>query len=123
AGQVAETLRGRRIEVLNLAGETTLREFIDLAAACRLFLTNDSGAMHVASALAVPTVAIFGATDDTATGPTGPLTRVIRRDAECSPCLLRECPIDHRCMTGVTADQVATAAFALWEESATVEHT
>src|ERR1039457_6365029 len=74
----------------NFAGQTTLREFIDLAAACRLFLTNDSGAMHVASALGVPTVAIFGATYDTTTGPTGPLARVVRAHAECSPCLLRE---------------------------------
>ena len=94
-------------------GETTLREFIDLAAACRLFLTNDSGAMHVASALGVPTVAIFGATDDTTTGPTGPLARVVREHAECSPCLLRECPIDHRCMTRVTSDTVYSAASLL----------
>jgi heptosyltransferase-2 len=99
---------GRRVR--NLAGETTLREFLDLAAACRLFLTNDSGAMHVASALAVPTVTIFGATDDTTTGPTGPLARIVREHAECSPCLLRECPIDHRCMTRVTSAQVAQVA-------------
>jgi len=95
-----------------------LREFIDLAAACRLFLTNDSGAMHVASALGVPTVAVFGATDQTTTGPTGPLARVVSAPTKCSPCLLRECPIDHRCMTRVTADQVAAAALELWEESA-----
>jgi heptosyltransferase-2 len=102
----------------NFAGQTTLREFIDLAAACRLFLTNDSGAMHVASALGVPTVAIFGATDDTTTGPTGALARVVRAHAECSPCLLRECPIDHRCMTAVTTGMAAAAALQLWEESA-----
>ena len=102
----------------NLAGKTTLEEFIELAAACRLFLTNDSGAMHVASALAVPTVAVFGATDDTTTGPAGPLARVVREHAECSPCLLRECPIDHRCMTRISTDRVAAAAFALLEESA-----
>ena len=102
----------------NLAGETTLREFIELAAACRLFLTNDSGAMHVASALGVPTVAVFGATDDTTTGPTGPLARIVRAHAECSPCLLRECPIDHRCMTRMTAAQVTAVASQLWEESA-----
>ena len=100
----------------NLAGETSLREFIELASVCRLFLTNDSGAMHVASALGVPTVAVFGATDDTTTGPTGPTARVVRAHAECSPCLLRECPIDHRCMVRVTADQVAAAAIQLWEE-------
>jgi heptosyltransferase-2 len=116
--RVIAELRGSGMETRNLAGETTLREFIDLTSACRLFLTNDSGAMHVASALAVPTVAIFGATDDTTTGPTGPLTRIVREHAECSPCLLRECPIDHRCMTRVTADRVATAAQELWEESA-----
>jgi len=111
--QVARGLGAR-----NLAGHTTLGEFIELTAACRLFLTNDSGAMHVASALGVPTVAIFGATDDATTGPTGPLARVVREHAECSPCLLRECPIDHRCMTHVTAEQVAATALQLWEESA-----
>lgn len=100
----------------NLAGATTLREFIELASVCRLFLTNDSGAMHVATALGVPTVAVFGATDDTTTGPTGPSARVVRAHAECSPCLLRECPIDHRCMTRVTSELVAAAALQLWEE-------
>jgi heptosyltransferase-2 len=116
--QVAAGLRVAGVDARSLAGETTLREFIDLAAACRLFLTNDSGAMHVASALGVPTVAVFGATDDTTTGPTGPLALVVREHAECSPCLLRECPIDHRCMTRVTAQQVVSAARQLWEESA-----
>ena len=115
---VAEALRRARTDARNLAGETTLREFIDLAAACRVFLTNDSGAMHVASALGVPTVAVFVATDDATTGPTGPLARVVREHAECSPCLLRECPIDHRCMTRVTADRVAAEARQLWKEAA-----
>jgi len=117
-GEVAAALARGRVDVRNLAGETTIPEFIDLAAACRLFLTNDSGAMHVASALAVPTVAIFGSTDDTTTGPIGPYARVVREHAECSPCLLRDCPIDHRCMTRVSADRVASAALQLWEESA-----
>lgn len=97
----------------NFAGETSLAEFIDMAAACRVYLTNDSGAMHIASALGVPTVAVFGATDDIATGPTGPLARVIREKVECSPCLLRECPIDHRCMTRVDTARVAEAALDL----------
>ena len=99
--------------VHNFAGETTLAQYIDLAAACRVYLTNDSGGMHVASALGIPTVAIFGATDDIGTGPTGPLARVIREPVECSPCLRRECPIDHRCMTRVTADRVALTALDL----------
>jgi heptosyltransferase-2 len=102
-----------RAPVGNLAGVTTLAEFIDLASACRVYLTNDSGAMHIASALGVPTVAVFGATDDTTTGPTGPLARVIREPVECSPCLQRECPIDHRCMTRVDANRVAEAALGL----------
>jgi heptosyltransferase-2 len=114
---VARQIQAAGMSALNLAGETTLREFIDLASACRLFLTNDSGAMHVASAAGVPTVAVFGATDDTTTGPTGPLARVVREHAECSPCLLRECPIDHRCMTRVTAERVAGVALELWKES------
>lgn len=99
--------------VKNFAGETSLAEFIELAAACRVYLTNDSGAMHIASALGVPTVAIFGATDDTTTGPTGPLARVVREPVECSPCLKRECPIDHRCMTRVEAARVADTALSL----------
>ncbi len=115
---VAGSLRSTGVNVRNLAGETTLRQFIDLAAACRLFLTNDSGAMHVSSALGVPTVAVFGATDDTTTGPTGPHARVVREHAECSPCLLRECPIDHRCMTAVTVERTAAVAQELWKETA-----
>ncbi len=109
---LAELVR-RGSTARNLAGETRLGEFIDLAAASRVFLTNDSGAMHIASALGVPTVAVFGATDPEATGPAGPLARVVREPVECSPCLLRECPIDHRCMTRVEARRVADAALEL----------
>ncbi len=97
----------------NLAAKTTLAEFIEMAAACCLYLTNDSGAMHIASALGVPTVAVFGSTDHVATGPAGHRFAIIRQQVECSPCLLRECPIDHRCMTRVTVDTVAQAALEL----------
>jgi heptosyltransferase-2 len=69
--------------------------------------------MHIASALGVPTVAVFGATDDLATGPTGPHAVVVRHPVDCSPCLLRECPIDHRCMTGVSSQRVAGEALHL----------
>jgi heptosyltransferase-2 len=112
--QIAQMLHGH--DVTNYAGRTTLEQFIELAARCELFLTNDSGAMHIASALGVPTVAIFGATDDEATGPTGPHARVVREKVECSPCLLRECPIDHRCMTRVSAGRVIEEALALLAE-------
>src|SRR5690242_6170181 len=99
----------------NFAGETSLAEFIDLAAACRVYLTNDSGAMHIASAPGVPSVAVVGATDDQTTGPTGLHAKVVREAVECSPCLKRECPIDHRCMTRVDASRVAEAALELLE--------
>ena len=113
AAEVAGAVSARGLRAHNFAGATSLREFIDMAAACRVFLTNDSGAMHVASALGVPTVAVFGATDDVATGPSSPLARVVREPVDCSPCLLRECPIDHRCMTRVTAEQVSGVALEL----------
>lgn len=112
--EIAQSLQGR--EVINYAGETTLAQFIDLAAGCELFLTNDSGSMHIASALGVPTVAIFGATDDTTTGPTGLNARVVRQPVDCSPCLLRECPIDHRCMTRVSAERVVKEALSLLDK-------
>ena len=111
--QVRAQVARRGIQSHNFAGETTLARFISMAAACDVFLTNDSGAMHIASALGIPTVAVFGATNDAATGPTGPLARVVRNPVDCSPCLLRECPIDHRCMTGVTAGEVAQTALKL----------
>lgn len=108
-----ESLIGGRARVVNHAGRTSLREFIDLAAGCRVFLTNDSGAMHIASALGVPTVAVFGATDPEATGPAGGPACVVREPVECSPCLLRECPIDHRCMLRIEAGRVARQALEL----------
>ncbi len=109
--EVARLIDG--VPVTNYAGQTTLAEFIDLASRCELFLTNDSGAMHIASALGVPTVAVFGATDDVATGPSGANSRVVREPVECSPCLLRECPIDHRCMTRVSAGRVVEQSLEL----------
>ena len=106
---------------INLAGSITLARFIEMAAACRLFITNDSGPMHIASALGVPTVAIFGATDAEATGPTGEWSRVVRHPVECSPCLLRECPIDHRCMTRVEAADVALEALTMFGAAGTAK--
>ena len=111
--QVRTAIAAEGVRVHNFAGETKLEEFIAIAATCLAFLTNDSGAMHIASALGVPTVTVFGATDHIATGPTGPLARIVREPVECSPCLLRECPIDHRCMTGVETDRVVKDALDL----------
>ncbi len=110
---IADSISASGIQAKNLAGQTTLSEYIDLAAACHVYLTNDSGAMHISSALGVPTVAIFGATDHIGTGPAGHRFAIVRQNVDCSPCLLRECPIDHRCMTRVTPDQVVAAALNL----------
>jgi heptosyltransferase-2 len=77
---------------------------------CSLFLTNDSGAMHIAAAFGTPLVAIFGSTDWVTTAPLSPHTRIVRRDIPCAPCLLRHCPIDHRCMNAVTPAMVVEAA-------------
>lgn len=111
--QVAQGIQEQGAQVHNFAGETSLGAFIELAAGCALYLTNDSGAMHVTSALGVPAVAVFGPTDETATGPAGPLTTVVRENVDCSPCLLRECPIDHRCMVRVSAATVVRTALEI----------
>ncbi len=97
-----------------LAGQTSLAEYMELASTCQLYLTNDSGSMHVAAALGVPTVAVFGATDAGATGPAAPWARIVRHPVECSPCMLRECPIEgHPCMTGVEPKMVVNEARSL----------
>ncbi len=91
---------------LVLSGKTRLSQLIAMIASCDLFITNDSGPMHLATALGIPTLALFGSTDEAATGPLGPSAVVVNKKVECSPCLLRECPIDHRCMTRITAEEV-----------------
>jgi len=109
---IAEAIQsGMRNRPRILSGRTELSELIAMIACCDLFLTNDSGPMHLAAALRVPTLAIFGSTDETATGPMSPVAVVLNKRVECSPCLLRECPIDHRCMTRIPAEEVAQQAF------------
>jgi lipopolysaccharide heptosyltransferase II len=91
----------------NLAGRTTLEELARKLRECRLLLTNDTGTMHFAQLLGVPVVAIFGSTDPHATGPRSADSVVIRRHVECSPCFLRECPLDFRCMLEIPASCVS----------------
>lgn len=111
AAEVAAQVGGRSA---CLAGQTSLTEYLELASTCQLYLTNDSGSMHVAAALGVPTVAVFGATDADATGPAAPWARIVRHPVECSPCMLRECPIKgHPCMTGVEPKMVVSEARSL----------
>ncbi|UFS68638.1 lipopolysaccharide heptosyltransferase II [Geomonas sp. RF6] len=95
---------------LNVAGKTKVRELLPLIKRCNFFITNDSGPMHIAAAFGTPLVAIFGSTDHRTTYPFSDNSVVVRKDTECAPCLLRECPTDHRCMTAVTADDVVAAA-------------
>ena len=93
----------------DLTGSTTLSELISQIQRCRVLLTNDTGTMHLASFLGVPTVAIFGSTEPVLTGPLGKGHIVIRHHVECSPCFLRECPIDFRCMKAVKIEEVVFA--------------
>ncbi len=98
---------------LNLAGQTSLREFMALLKLCRVLVTNDTGPMHVAAALGTPVVVPFGSTSPELTGPGwpgDPRNHLIKGEAPCSPCFRRECPIDFRCMTSITVDRVVKAA-------------
>jgi heptosyltransferase-2 len=93
--------------ILNMSGKTNLRELASLISACDVFVTNDTGPMHMASALFVPTVAIFGSTDPAITAPFGEGHRVVTKNLPCSPCLKRECPEGHlRCMNEISVDDV-----------------
>jgi heptosyltransferase-2 len=93
-----------------LCGETSLPDLTGVLAGLTVLVTNDSGPMHVAAALGVPVVAVFGPTDSRETGPVGEAHRIVREPVHCSPCKLRECPIDHRCMTRIGADRVIAEA-------------
>jgi heptosyltransferase II len=98
---------------VNRIGQTTLDELISELRECRALLTNDTGTMHLAALLGVPVVAIFGSTEPHLTGPLGNSHVVIRQHVECSPCFLRECPIDFRCMKEVTTQEVANAMMSI----------
>jgi heptosyltransferase-2 len=95
-----------------LSGATTIRELMAATKRCRLLLTNDTGPMHIAAAFGVPVVAVFGPTDWRTTSPYGQEQSVVREPVDCAPCFLRECPIDHRCMTRVSAEQVYEACLS-----------
>jgi ADP-heptose:LPS heptosyltransferase len=90
-----------------------MNELITELSECALLLTNDTGTMHLATILGVPVVAVFGSTEPRLTGPLGNADHVIRRQVECSPCFLRECPIDFRCMKAITVQEVVQTISAL----------
>jgi heptosyltransferase-2 len=115
ASRIESALPNPPAAILNLAGKTSLRELLVLLKICRVLLTNDSGPMHAAAALGTPVVVPFGSTSPELTGPglpDDPRHRVLKSDAPCSPCFLRECPIDFRCMHGISVDRVVEAVLA-----------
>jgi lipopolysaccharide heptosyltransferase II len=112
ASTIHSALHTPRSTVLNLAGQTSLRQLMALLKLCRLLLSNDTGPMHVAAALGTPVVVPFGSTSPELTGPGLPGDRrhhLLQANAPCAPCFRRSCPIDFRCMTALSPDQIAAA--------------
>ncbi len=105
------------IPLINLTGLTTLSEAMALIARCRLFITNDSGLMHVAAALHTPLIALFGSTNSQRTGPRGELCRVISKPLSCAPCMKSECPERRQCMEQISVDEVFEEVRKIWEIS------
>lgn len=108
-GTTAAVQRKAVHPLIDLAGVTDLRTAISLIARCRLFISNDSGLMHVAGGLNVPTIAIFGSTNPLTTSPIGDKNTIIYRGVDCSPCLKETCPTDFRCMDLISTDEVYRA--------------
>jgi heptosyltransferase II len=99
-----------RQKPVDLTGKTTVGELPALMSQCQLFVGNDSGAMHVAAAVGIPVVAVFGPTDPEGTGPMTTRSAMVQQKPYCSPCFLRRCPTDHRCMKSITPEMVEIAA-------------
>ncbi len=109
----ADILRGFTGKVENLVGRTSLAELITTIRGTHILISNDTGTMHLAAALGTPTLALFGSTEPLLTRPLGADHVIIRHQVECSPCFQRECPLDFRCMTAISADEVAEAALEM----------
>src|ERR1700722_6036740 len=110
AARIVSNMKARSI---SLVGDTSMRDLAALFACCSAFIGNDSGAMHVAAAAGLPVIGIFGSTDPEGTAPVTERFTLIREPVSCSPCFLRRCPVDHRCMTRITVDSVFAAAARL----------
>jgi heptosyltransferase II len=106
AAEIASAYGGTLID---FTGRTSLRELAGIISRARAFVTNDTGPMHMANALRVPVIALFGPTDPGRTGPFQPPSSVLKKDVPCWPCLYRACPYDHRCMTGIDPEDVFAA--------------
>lgn len=113
-GALGDAIAARmRNQPISLIGQTTVEEFLALLPLADLFLGNDSGATHLAAAVGLPQVVIFGPTDEAGTAPLNPAARLVKHPVSCSPCLLRHCPVDHRCMTRVGVEDVWLAVAAV----------
>lgn len=110
---LAEQLSDLSGAVTNLTGQTSLRTFINYLAHAALVLCNDSGSMHLAAAYGTKAVALFGSTEPLLTGPITDSVKVIRHHVPCSPCFLRDCPIDFRCMKGISVEAVVRESLVL----------
>jgi len=113
ADDVAPAFQARgpeRAALRSLVGKTDLPTLAGVLANCRALVTNDSGAMHLAAAVGTPVTAVFGPTNERATFPRGEAHRVLTNPVWCRPCMLRECPLDHRCMRGVAPQRVLAEA-------------
>jgi heptosyltransferase-2 len=109
--EIAARIRSQmKSRAISLVGETSMRELAAMFASCSVFIGNDSGAMHVAAAAGLPVIGIFGSTDPEGTAPVTQQFTLIREPVSCSPCFLRRCPVDHRCMTRISVDSVFAAA-------------
>lgn len=107
AGRIASRMKSRAI---SLVGETSTRDLAAVFSRCSAFIGNDSGAMHVAAAAGLPVIGVFGSTDPEGTAPVTQEFTLLREPVSCSPCFLRQCPVDHRCMTRIPVDSVFQAA-------------
>ena len=121
AEEIAEVLPPDHIT--NLTGQTSLGELIDALATCDAILANDSGPMHLAAALGTPVVVPFGSTSPDLTGPGLPESddsphHLLRTNAPCSPCFLRECPIDSRCLKNISVERAVDAVKSILQNQA-----
>lgn len=109
---IARVCTGLDQRVVNLCGQTSLRQLLALIKICSVFLTNDSGPMHIADSMDVPLVALFGSTSPIATGPYRKSQNIIQKKVSCSPCFKRVCPIDFPCMKQIGVDEVTERVLA-----------
>lgn len=112
-----EVARQMRQTPVVLAGKTDLAELVGVLSQVDLLVTNDTGPAHIASALSRPTIVIFGPTNPLTTRPFSPFGEIVREPPDCAPCMLRDCPIDHRCMTAISPEDIFERARALLSDN------